>query len=143
MIAEIHLIPDKTAVAQFFIFIIVLMGLSFFVFRPLKKLIRLRREQTLKLLEEAKKIEVEAANISSQYEQKLKEVRQLAHKEKEEIRNAGVEEASLIISKARKESSLVIEEGRAKIYAAKGAAMESLKKEVPVLVEEIVKKVKG
>lgn len=140
---EIHLIPDKTAIVQFVIFALVLVVLSYFVFKPITKIIRLRKEKTEKLLEEVKKIEDHIKKNSETYATEIRAAKSAAEQEKEKIRRAGLVEEGKIRELSKKESFEIMERARIKIATEKEKAIEELKKDLPKLADEIVKKVKS
>lgn len=141
--SEINLIPDKTVLVQLAIFLSVLFGLSFLVFRPITKIIKLRRERTNKLLEEAKALQEKIAASTEQYARTMNEARVMAHNEKEKIRQAGLAEEASIKASARAEAVAIANESRTRIAHESKKAFDELQKDVPRLVEEIIDRVKA
>lgn len=138
--SEIHLIPDKTVLVQFLIFLSVLFGLSFLIFRPLKKIFIMRKERIEKMAEKAKNIEEGIKRFAEEYEKKMGVAREAAYKEKEKVRQAGALESQAIMAAARKDAAVLMDRARQNIEAAKGTALQELEKEVQGLVEDIIKK---
>lgn len=139
---DIHLLPDKSVLIQLPIFLSVLFSLSFFVFKPLQKIIALRKERTEKLLAETLAIEERVKKFALDYKGKMAFARESAHQEKEKIRQEGSRQASEMILSARKEVNALIDSSRKKIAEAKVSALKELEKDVPKLAEEILKKIK-
>lgn len=139
---SIHLLPDKTVIAQFLIFFSVFLGMSLLVFKPIIKNIRFRKERTTGLLEEAKRIEEKIADLSRQYTETLEKAREAAHHEKEEIKRIAHNEELQIKNSAKKEALKIIDETKDKIEAWKIIAQNELNRDVSKLVDEIITKVK-
>lgn len=140
---EIHLIPDKTAFIQLGTFVVVLAGLSYLVFKPLRKIIEERRDRTERLLNEAKEIEERIKRAAEVHEAMLLSARERALKEKEKIRQAGLDEEADIRARARAEAGAIINEARDGINKARAEALKELRKEIPSLAERIIEKLKG
>ncbi|MBI2975271.1 MAG: ATP synthase F0 subunit B [Deltaproteobacteria bacterium] len=139
---EIHLIPDKSALIQLPIFLSVLFGLSYFIFKPITKIITARREKSNKLLENIKEIEERIKVSTDKYASLFEKAREDAHKEKEKIRQLGLSEESAIKTKARKEASLIISKAKAEILESQNKVLSELKANVPAMAEDIIKKIK-
>lgn len=139
---QIHLIPDKTFFAQLAIFLVTLCGLSFFIYRPIMKIIKARRTKTIELLDEIKRLENEIKDNAEKYNSRMEEAKNAAKQEKEAIRQTGLKEESDIKEVARHEANEIISEARVKIEAAKKKAIEELKKDIPSLAEEIINNVR-
>jgi F0F1-type ATP synthase membrane subunit b/b' len=139
---EIHLIPDKSALIQLPIFLSVLFGLSYFIFKPITKIITARREKSERLLENIKEIEERIKISTDKYTSLFEKAREEAHKEKEGIRQMGLNEESAIKTKARKEVSVIISGAKAEILESKNKVLSELKANVPAMAEDIVKKIK-
>ncbi|MBI2341282.1 MAG: ATP synthase F0 subunit B, partial [Deltaproteobacteria bacterium] len=116
---EIHLIPDKSALIQLPIFLSVLFGLSYFIFKPITKIIVARREKSEQLLENIRKIEERIKISTDKYASLFEKAREDAHKEKEKIRQVGLSEESSIKTQARKEASVIIRDAKAEILASR------------------------
>ncbi len=139
---QIHLVPDRSFFAQLLIFLITLAGLTFFVYRPIIRIIKARRKKTIDMLNEAKRMEAEIKLSAEKYTKALDAAKEVAQREKEAIRQTGIEEEIEIKEIARHESGEILAEARVKIEAAKKKAVEELKKEIPSLAEEIINKIR-
>lgn len=142
MTAEIHLIPDSSAAWQFFIFMIVLIGLSFLVFRPIKRILLARRAKSLLLIEGSRSIEERIMAVSTEYLSKMEAAKASAMTEKESIRRAGMSEEHDIMEAARMETQAAIDKARKEIEASAEQALNELKNKIPAIAEKIAAKVK-
>lgn len=140
---QIHLAPDKTAFVQLVTFLAVLAGLSFFIFKPIRKIIEARRDRTEKLLNEAKAIEDRVKASSEEYFQQIESAKMSAAEEKEKMHQMGLKEDAAIRAKARFEANDIINTARIKIEDAKVKTIEDLENDIPKLAEEIIAKVKS
>ena len=142
MSSEIHLIPDRTVIIQLGVFISVLASLSYFVFKPLAKIIKARKEKTIRLIKDAEDIEAKIKGYSEKYTKEMNAARDAAHKEKEKIRQIGLNEEASIKTAARNEVASIIRKAQATIEEAKRKALDDLKKDIPTIAEDIIKRIK-
>ncbi|PIR18162.1 MAG: hypothetical protein COV46_01150 [Deltaproteobacteria bacterium CG11_big_fil_rev_8_21_14_0_20_49_13] len=140
---EIHLLPDKTSFIQLGTFLAVLVALKFLIFNPLIKIIKARKDRTEKLLAEAKALESRIREASLEYNEGLTKAKDEASKKADKIKALGLKEEAAIKAKAREESMGLINAAREKIEATKNKAMVDLRKDIPLIAEEIIKKING
>ncbi len=100
----INLIPDRTVMPQLFIFLAVTAVLTIFVFRPLLKIMDVRREKTGLLEEEAARLASESESMEREYEEKLAAARIDGERAELELVRLGESEAQAIIAAAKEES---------------------------------------
>lgn len=140
---EIHLLPDKSSFVQLGTFFAVLIALKFLVFNPLIKIIKARKDRTEKLLAEANALEGRIREASLEYNEGLTRAKDEASKKADMIKSLGLKEEAAIKAKAREESMALINDAREKIEITKSKAMVDLRKDIPLIAEEIVKKING
>lgn len=133
--------PDKSAFVQLGIFLVVFSGLYFLVFKPLTRIILLRRRRTTGVLEEAKALEERIRELSSQYNANVSSARVEGSKLSEASLNEGAKEASAIKEAARKDASVIAKEAAAQIERSKNAALKEIRTKLPDIVDQIMKKV--
>lgn len=138
---DINLIPDRTAIIQLGIFLVVLSGMALLVFKPIQKVILTRKKMTEDMLNEATAIKERLRKDIEEYEQRMEEARAAALREKEKIKQAGLDEDSKIREMARKEAASIIVAAKENIDRAKNKAFDDISKEIPKIAEEIMKKV--
>lgn len=138
--SEIHLIPDKTVGIQFGIFLTVLIGLSYLIFKPFKKLYFLRKEKTDNVLKEIHEIEERIKLSSAKYSEEIKKAHEIATNDNIKIRQSAIEKEQLIKNEARKEALLIIENARVTIENSKKIVLKEIEKDIPLFAEEIMNK---
>lgn len=140
--SDIHLIPDKTAIIQLGIFLAVLVGLSYCVFKPIVKLFNLRKDQTDNLIKDAQTINDQIKLMAERYSNEIKGAQETAAAEREKLRTAAFAEEQLIKKRAISDSLEIIENARQTIRKEKEAALKELEKQIPLFAEEIINRLK-
>ena len=139
----INLLPDRTFFAQLAIFLIVLFMLSRFVFKPVLKVLKLRKHHTegeRKRIEElAKKSQV----MMEEYSKKIAQARLQASQLKENIRQEGELRGSELIQTSKNIARQEIERVRQEIQKSANKAKSDLEKQAENLGTEIAEKVVG
>ncbi len=143
MSTEIHLIPDRSFFIQLVLFMSVLFGLSYLLFRPIKKILIARKSRTVELLNEVRAAEERIKIKTQEYAAQIQKTKDEASKEKEAIRQMGIKEESQIKEVARREASKAIDSARAEIARSTDVAINELKGKIPKLSEEIINKFKN
>jgi F0F1-type ATP synthase membrane subunit b/b' len=141
MVTKIHLIPDKTFFVQFGIFLVVLTGLYFFIFRPVVRIILLRRQKTSGLLEKSKAFEEKLGELAAGYNAEISSAREEGLKKLEATVKAAAVEAASIRDSARKDAAGLAQEAAKKILASKERTLSDLRSILPGVVDQIIKKV--
>lgn len=139
---QIHLIPDRTAFVQLAIFLAVFFGLTALIFKPVIKIIKLRRERSSGLLDEARDLQKNIDTKLSEYEKKMNLAKTSILAEYSEMRARSLEEESKIKNEAREESLRMFDKARQDLLDTKKKVVEELRKEVPSITKEIIAKVK-
>jgi len=141
--AEIQLLPDYTLFFQLGIFLLVAFSLSHFVFKPVLKIVKLRRSKTegdrLKIQELNQKTE----SLMKEYEEKIKVAKQEAFQIKESIRREGEEQGQRMIHEAKQASLSQIEKAKKEIAAASQLATDQLESQARTLGKSLAEKVLG
>jgi len=139
---QIHLLPDKSVFVQFIIFLSVLTGMVAFVFRPIVKIIKLRRERTSELLEKAAKIEIGIKNKMEEYDRRISAAKLELAEEYGKIKNEISAEEAKIKNETREESLKAYQKTVQEVAALKEQVLNDLKREIPAIADEIINKVK-
>ncbi|MCU1280222.1 MAG: H+transporting two-sector ATPase subunit [bacterium] len=134
---------DGTLFVQFGFFIIMLIVLSRFLFRPYLQMRDRRRQGIEGAREEASEMQERAQQTSADYDARLTKARLRGAEERARLRGEGAIYERQVLGAARDESQKVLEAARAKIGADAGAAREKLTNESTTLARQIAKKILG
>lgn len=141
--SEIQLFPDKTIFIQLAIFLLVLVSLNHFVFKPVLKLIRLRKERTEGERERLKELQEKTEGLVGDYESKMESAKQEGFRIKEGIRREGEAQAQRVIQEAKQASLSQLEKIKKEIERETEGASKQLEKEAEVLSQTLAEKVLG
>src|SRR3989338_7389617 len=94
---SVSLAPDQAVFVQLGIFLLVFAVLHFFVFRPVLRILRLRREQTEGEREKVKALVAKTDTMILEYEEKMGAARMEAIQLKDSIRREGEEQGNRLI----------------------------------------------
>lgn len=141
--AEVHLLPDKTVFIQLAIFLVVLVGLNHLVFKPLLRLIRLRREKTKGSQDTIQKLTEKTDVLLKAYEEKMVKARQEAFGLKESIRREGEAQGQKIIEEARQVAITQMEKAKKEIEKETDLATKKLEAEAKTLSHSLAEKLLG
>lgn len=141
--SEINLFPDQTVFVQLLIFLSVLVSLNLLVFKPLLKVLQLRRSKTEGDQKRIEEIQAKATAVMKEYEEKIKQARLEAFRVKEEIRREGEAETTRIIQEARQAGFAQLEKIKKEIEDSCKMAEKDLELQAEVLSRSIAEKVLG
>lgn len=131
----------KLLLAQLINFLVVLLVLYQFVYKPLFKFLQQRQERISQSLSKAEQIDKEFKALQDKKQMVINEAKQEAY---ELIKQAGVEAEARrqeILSRVREESERVIAETRARFAAEQGRQLQHLRQQAARLVTQALTKV--
>jgi F-type H+-transporting ATPase subunit b len=134
---------DLTFIFQFFIFLIVLVGLNGILFKPFQDLIEEREKRIKGANEDAERLTHLAAEDREAYEVRLGDARLAAQRECERLRVDGRDRGRELVSDARAEMSTAMSATRASLKEAEVKAAETLSNDIETLAHQVVEKVLG
>lgn len=140
---EVQLLPDKTIFIQLAIFLVVAVALNHFVFRPILKILALRRAKTKEEGEKLQGLSERTETLVKDYETKIKEAKQEGFKIKESIRREGETQAQKVVLEARKASLSQMETIKETIEKETEAASKKLEKGAEDLAKTLAEKILG
>lgn len=140
---EIQLLPDKTFFIQLAIFLGVVVSLNYFVFKPVLKLIQLRRTRTKGEKEKLEDLKNKTESLIKEYEGKLLKAKQEGFQIKESIRKEGEVQAQKVIHEAKQAGLAQLEKARGAIEKETEAASKHLEKEAQNLGKSLAEKILG
>lgn len=134
-----QLIADSTLtiIAVFALFAI----MSYFLFNPVRKMLRDRREKIQNELADAKTNMEEAHSLREEYESKLKAVDKEAENILSEARKKGLANENQIIAKAQEEAARILERARVEAQLEKQKLSDDVKKEIVTVAAAMAGKV--
>ena len=134
---------DGTVFIQFGLFVIMLIVLSRFLFKPYLAMRDARHKGIEGAREEASAMQERARQTNADYDAKLTKARQRGGEERARLRGEGAVYERQVLGAARDESQKVLDAARGKIAADAGAARDKLTAESTALAKQIVKKILG
>ena len=140
---EVQLLPDKTLFIQLAIFLVVAVALNHFVFKPVLRLILLRRTRTKGEREKLEGLQQKTEGLMKEYEAKILKARQEGFKIKESIRREGEAQGQKIIHEAKQASMGQMDLVKKEIEKETEAATKELEKEAENLSQTLAEKVLG
>jgi F-type H+-transporting ATPase subunit b len=126
---------------QTLLFVALYLALKKLVFDRFLANIDARRRRTRGALEQATKLRQETAQLQSDYETKMSELRREAAAAAEGIRRSAESEERELVESARREATLSLTNARREIAAEAETTRTALRAETAKLVEEIVRDV--
>lgn len=132
-----------TFVLQIISFLLLLLLLTKFLYKPLTKYLDERAQNVRQMLEAAKEAGEKAQKYAQQTHQALDLARADALKMKEEARRLSDEERRRIIEEAKKEARFLIEETKGQFGRERELAFKKIKSEVAAISVDIASKILG
>jgi F-type H+-transporting ATPase subunit b len=134
---------DGTVFVQFAFFVIMLIVLSRFLFKPYLKMRDARHKGIEGAREEASAMQERAQKTNADYDAQLTRARQRGAEERARLRGEGAVYERQVLGAARDESQKTLDAARGKIASDAGAARDKLAAESTALAKQIVKKILG
>jgi F-type H+-transporting ATPase subunit b len=122
-------------------FVILLVLLAKFAFKPIAQALDRRSETIKKSIDEAEKQRVEAKKLMEDYQRQLAEARAEANKIIEEARGLGENVRKEVVEKANAEASALLQRSQEEIQRQKEKGVQELKDTVASLSVQIASKV--
>lgn len=134
---------DLAFVIQLINFLILILILNQFLYKPLRKVLADRSEQLSGAKAKAEQVDLEVQEKMAQYEAHLREIKAKASDERAaKIKEAQAEESALV-EKSRSEAAASLSGIKSRVAAEAAAARELLKVQSQALSHEICEKVLG
>jgi F-type H+-transporting ATPase subunit b len=134
---------DGTLFVQFGLFVIMLIVLSRFLFRPYLNMRDARHKGIEGAREEASAMQERARQTNADYDAKLTKARLRGAEERARLRGEGAIHERQVLGAARDESQKQLTAARGKITADADQARQALTVESTALAKQIVKKILG
>lgn len=143
MLSEVQILPDKTLWVQLAIFLAVLAALNHLIFKPVLRVIRLRREKTSGDRARIEALAKKTEGLVKEYEDKIYQARKEAFQMKEAIRREGDAQGQKIIQEARQASLAQMEKASQAIQKETESAAKKLEAEAQKMSQTLTEKLLG
>jgi F-type H+-transporting ATPase subunit b len=134
---------DWTLWVQIANFLILVFILNLILYKPIRKILRQRKEKLQGLMESINTGSKQAEDKDQAFADGIKEARATGQKEKEAVLQAAAEQERLIIADINAKARADLEAVKAQIAKEAGAVKEELEKEVDAFADSITQKILG
>ena len=134
---------DLAFVIQVVNFLLLMLVLNIFLFKPIRKVIADRKAQISGAQERAAAVDKDVQEKVALYEARLREVKAKANEERDVLRKAALAEEAALIERARKEAADSLSSIKNRVAKEAGDAKAFLKEQARSLSLEICEKVLG
>lgn len=134
---------DWTIFLQFVNFIVLMVVLNAILYRPLRNMLKHRKETIDGSRERATDLEAQIDEKMARYEEKLQEAKLKGNQEKAQLRVAAASEEATILGKARDEATARLQVVKDKVAGEAAAAGKKLKSDAEGLATDIATKILG
>ena len=141
--SEIQLMPDKTFFIQLGIFLVVAVCLNYLVFKPVLKIIQLRKSKTEGDRKKIHTIAEKTEQLMKEYEAKMETAKKEAFKLKESLKREGEEQGQKVIHEAKQASLTQIDQIKKEIAVSSDRALKDLEEQSKTLGKNLAEKVLG
>lgn len=141
--SDIQLMPDRTFFLQLAIFLVVAVSLNHLVFKPILKIIQLRRSKTEGDRKKIHAVVEKTDQLMKEYEAKMAAAKKEAFQLKESLKRAGEEEGHRMVQEAREVGRSEIEKIKKEIAASSDRALKVLEEQGKTLGKSLAEKVLG
>lgn len=130
-----------TMLFQLVNFLITIFVLNLLLIKPLRKVMRERKEMMSSLSGDAESFESKAVTSLDEYEAQLKKARQEAAVNREDGRAAGLKEQQAMIDEAQKEAQGILGEARTRLQAEAETSLQELRSKVEAYSQQLAGRV--
>lgn len=132
-----------TLVIQFVNFIVTIVVLDFLLIRPIRNIVKKRRDLASGMLSDAEQFTTEAAEKLESYEAALAKAREAAAKVREERKLEAVVKEGELLQAAQRDAQEFLRESREQTRASVAKTMADMKKRIPDLADLAVSRLLG
>ncbi len=134
---------DWTIILQFVNFIVLMAILNAILYRPMRNMLKHRKETIDGSHERANELEAQIDEKMARYEEKLQEAKLQGNQEKNQLRQAAAEEEASILGEARDEANQRLQTVKDRVAGEADAAGKKLKADAESLAGDIATKILG
>lgn len=130
-----------TMLFQLVNFLITIFVLNLLLIKPIRKVLRERKEMMASLATDAQASEDKATSSLDDYESQLTKARQDAASNRDSGRTAGVKEQQALLEEAQKEAQGILGEERKRLHAEAESALQDLRSKVGAYSQQLAARV--
>ncbi len=130
-----------TMLFQLVNFLITIFVLNLLLIKPIRKVLRERKEMMASLASDAQACEDKATGSLDNYESQLTKARQDASANRDSGRTAGVKEQQALLEEAQKEAQGILGEERKRLHAEAESALQDLRSKVGAYSQQLAARV--
>lgn len=134
---------DITLAIQFVNFVVTIVVLDFLLIRPIRGIVKKRRDLASGLLSDAETFTAEAAQKLENYETTLSKAREEAARICDERKNEGVSKEAELLSAAQNDAQSFLQSSRESTRAATAQTMAEMEKRIPALSAMVAAQLTG
>ena len=136
---DLQLLTDAVLmiIAIFVLFLVA----SYFLFNPVREMLKKRQDKIKGELDDAARDKEEAAALKAEYEAKLKNIDKEAEEILSDARKRALANENKIVAEAKEEAAGIIDRARAEAELEKQKAVDDVKREMVVLASMLAGKV--
>lgn len=134
---------DWTIFLQAANFLVLMVVLNFLLYRPVRGILKLRREKIADDFDRAKDLEQRIDSKMAAYQERLEEAKRKANQEKATFRATAIEEETALVTRAREEATGHLQTIKNRVAAEAKEARSALGAEVQNLASRVAAKVLG
>jgi len=134
---------NVTLLIQFINFVLLMVVLNFLMYRPLRAILKKRRDEISDSHARARVLAKDAQSKLNLYETKLDKARKKGAEVKNQLRQDGLDEEKKMLAEAEGTAEEKKDSIRKQIVAEAGAAKEQLQAQADLLAKEIAEKLLG
>ena len=132
---------DITLLIQLANFLIAIVILNFVLVKPIRKIMRERRELVAGLARDSESFNSTAESRLANYEAELDDARTRANAQKEQIRQQGIDSEHNILEAAQGEAQHILQKSRKDVAADMETAMQVLRSQVGGMADRAVSRI--
>jgi F-type H+-transporting ATPase subunit b len=134
---------DVSLLVQIGAMLILMVLLNSMLYKPMRQMLRDREEKLSSLRKEVERYEGNAAQLLTQFNQKLADARRAGQQQKESLKAEARKEEKVLLSAAAKESDLKKQQMLAELSADIVGVKQNLQAQADVFAREIAQKLLG
>lgn len=139
----VEVVPDGSLIIQLLNFLVTMVGLNLLLFKPIREIIRKRKEFMGERLTDIEKFTTQADTKVADYEAALAKARKEATEIRSQFKDEGSVKETELLSAAGQDAASTLKSARAEIDAQAGAALGELKKSVDSFAQKATDKILG
>jgi len=139
----VSITPDWSVFIQVINFLLIIIILNYFLFRPIRGIIQERKEKMQGFENDIEQISGQADERGQEIESRLVDIRREGFDRKESVKGQGLDDEKRIIAQANDQADAAMKEIVAQITDEVGAAREALRADLEVFSRELAQKVLG